>query len=262
MTTIVLTVETVVLLMLVILVAGLLRSHAEILRRLHVLDGGIDEGDDAHDSEAPVPFTTRSDVSNLSGPRSGVADVVGRGLRDDAISVNVRGVAHKSLLAFLSSGCVTCHEFWEAFRSDPGLPSSVRLVIVTQDLEAESPSRLLELAPPSVLVVASSAAWSAYAVPGAPYFVLIDGPSGHVLGEGTGVRWSQVLALLGESLADDRFFHPTFPDPEVLDGRDRSARIDAELESAGIHPGDPSLYPTADTGVPSPRGTRAEGEEE
>ena len=37
-------VETLVLVLLTLLVAGLLRSHAEILRRLHAIGAGLDPG--------------------------------------------------------------------------------------------------------------------------------------------------------------------------------------------------------------------------
>src|SRR5437764_12142881 len=50
MTNAILVVETVVLVLLTLLVAGLLRSHAEILRRLHALGSGLDP-----DAPADVP---------------------------------------------------------------------------------------------------------------------------------------------------------------------------------------------------------------
>src|SRR5258706_14191723 len=117
--------ETVVLIMLTVLVAGLLRSHADILRRLHAVDGG---GEDAT-TDVPVTFATQNRVH----------DVVGAGLRDDARNIVVAGVGHRTMLAFLSSGCLTCGEFWDAFadRASLDLPDDVRVGIVTQDAAEE-----------------------------------------------------------------------------------------------------------------------------
>jgi len=39
------------------------------------------------------------------------ADLAGVGLRDDAVTIPVVGVPHRTLLAFLSSGCLTCRGF-------------------------------------------------------------------------------------------------------------------------------------------------------
>src|SRR4029078_9833360 len=62
-----------------------------------------------------------------------------------------------------------------------------------------------------------------------PYFVLVDGPSGRVQGEGTGTNWPQVWNLLRQA-ADDSNEH----------------LIDRELLTNGVAPGDPSLYRTAE----------------
>ena len=57
-------VETVVLVLLAVLVAGLLRSHAEILRRLHTLGAGFET--DVSDA-APVALRPRGDVPRTAG---------------------------------------------------------------------------------------------------------------------------------------------------------------------------------------------------
>jgi len=78
-----LAIETVVLVLLTVLVAGLLRSHAEILRRLHALGAGLDP-----DSPASLrrsrPRVGSPDEAGIGGIGSGIAsDIDGTGLRDD-----------------------------------------------------------------------------------------------------------------------------------------------------------------------------------
>jgi hypothetical protein len=146
-----------------------------------------------------------------------------------------------TLLAFLSSGCTTCQSLWEAIPSAEAgaVPGGARLVVVTRDTSMESPSRLRALAPAEVPVVMSSRAWEDYEVPMTPYFVLVDGSTGTVAGEGTAERWPQVLSLLTDATEDAA--------AEVVAGTGRSGpararRIDDELRLAGIGPGHPSLY--------------------
>ena len=67
MTNVILAVETVALVLLTLLVAGLLRSHAEILRRLHALGAGLDP--DARDA-GPAPATARPEGLRSGGTRS------------------------------------------------------------------------------------------------------------------------------------------------------------------------------------------------
>jgi hypothetical protein len=231
-------IETVVLVLLTIVVAGLLRSHATILRRLHELGAGIEDDPNTDGGPAPRPMTP---------PASGHADatdLVGAGLRDDVVSVRVRDVEHRTLLAFLSSGCLTCREFWDAFSSrDPlGLPVDVRVVIVTKDPAEEDVKTIERLAPPHLPLVMSSDTWRDYEVPGSPYFVLADGRRGRVVGEGTGASWPQVLGLVGRAEdGNDRPRRGVVREGEMPDIAN-AARIDAELHAAGIEPGDPSLY--------------------
>jgi hypothetical protein len=229
-------VETVVLVLLVVVVTGLLRSHGEILRRLHALGAGLDP--DAVD--APAVLRPRGDQARPGAGLSPAADLSGAGLHDDAVSIPVLGVKHRTLLAFLSSGCLTCRGFWDAFGRPAtlGLPADVRLVVVTKDAAEESVRSLRELAAPDLAVVMSNAAWEQYAVPGSPYFTLVDGVSARVVGEGTGATWAQVQSLLAHAAGDEE---------EQLGSTGGAAateaRIDLELLANGIGPGDPSLYP-------------------
>ena len=226
--------EGLALLLLALLVAGLLRSHAEILRALHQL--GVDLDPDHRPGELPLTVR-RGGLAPPSGDDAAY-DVVGTRLDGSAVAVGVVGAERDTLLAFLSSGCSTCEPFWSAFRAGVDVPGDARLVVVVQD--EDSPGVLRELAGPHLDVVASSAAWSAYGVPGSPHFVLVAGRSGRVVGEGTAAGWAQVRGLLAQA-------RPAGP---PTDPRDDPHRIDAELLAAGIGPGHRSLYepPDADTG--------------
>lgn len=231
-------IEAIVLVLLTVLVAGLLRSHAAILRRLHEMGAGLGlDGRPATTAGAASPVALRpaGDAPVGDGSFGRAHDIGGTGLHDDAVLVPVDGVAHRTLLAFLSSGCLTCRTFWDAFADarELDLPQDVRLVVVTKDTHEESMAALRDLAPPDLPVVMSGATWSDYAVPGSPYFVLVDGPAGRVTGEGTGASWAQVRGLMAQAAADDA-------------DASTEARIDRELLTHGIAPGDPSLYRTAD----------------
>jgi hypothetical protein len=241
--------------LLAVLVVGLLRSHAEILRALHELGIGEDGTLGSGAGAAPVDFQVRPGVSlpRGEGSSSAVDDLVGVDPWGDPLSVAVLGTPHRTLLAFLSSGCLTCQDFWQAFAEPAslGLRADVRPVIVVKDAAHESLARVQELAPAAVPVVATSEAWSAYGIPVAPYFVLVDGSTERVLGEGAAGTWAQVRNLLGQALDD----------LDVVEGagwqrsrRAAAVRLDEiaeeELRRAGITPGHPSLYgdapPTAD----------------
>ena len=264
----------VVVALLAVLVVSLLRSHAEILRALHDLGADLDpatpdqqaraaraarEADVAESAPAAAagggtPFDTAPGVprpNELLG--MGAVDLAGVDPAGDALAVGVTGGPHRTLLAFLTSGCSTCLGFWSAFRDGVELPApDIRLVIVTKGHEAESPAAVAELAPRDATIVMSTDAWEDYGVPVAPYFALVDGDQ--VVGEGAAGTWPQVVDLLARSLADagrslgsaggGRTSRRAF-----LTGRERAERIDAELAAAGIEPGDPRLYePVTDTG--------------
>jgi hypothetical protein len=161
------------------------------------------------------------------------------------------GAEHTTLLAFLSSGCGTCADFWQAFADGAGtrLPGrDTRLVIVTRGHEAESASAVAALAPAGVTTLMSTEAYEAYSVPANPYFILVDGPSGRIIGEGAAASWNQVATLLGQAAADAGMsldgspLQRSAPDGR-MSGPERAARADADLLAAGIGPGHPSLYP-------------------
>jgi hypothetical protein len=215
--TAVVVVETLLLALMVLLVGGLLRSHAEILRRLDELQ--------------PAGSATAAPARASAASH----DVSGVTLAGDALHLGVTRPGAPTLLAFLTSGCSTCQGFWEAF-ADPRtrLPADVQLVVVTKDPSHESPARLRDLAAPGVRVVMSSAAWVDYDVPASPYFVHVDG-RGELAGEGTAQRFEQVLSLLADAVSDAA-------DADRRGSPERALRVERELEAAGIGPDHPSLY--------------------
>jgi hypothetical protein len=89
-----------------------------------------------------------------------------------------------------------------------------------------------------------TSAWEAYDIPGSPYFVLVDGRTGLVQGEGTGIDWDQVKGLLTQ-VQDDASYADDLETRRVAKYKaddERERRVDTELQAAGIGPGDPSLY--------------------
>jgi len=196
-------VETVLLVLLVVLVAALLRSHAEILRRL-----GADDG------TPRVPAPPAGARADTAAPELGGVTPTG-----DAVKLAFPGAP--TLLAFLSSACTSCAEFWEKLGENRSAPE-LRTVIVTRGADREQPAKLRRLAPDAVPVVMSSQAWEDYGVPGTPYFVLVE--DGAIKGEGVATTWSALASLVGDAVEDER-------------------GLDERLAAAGVGPEHPSLYP-------------------
>jgi hypothetical protein len=200
-------VETVLLVLLIVLVAALLRSHAELLRRLGP------EGTDV----PRVPEPSAAGPGDTAAPE--LAGVTPTG---DAVKLALTG--SPTLLAFLSSGCTSCAGFWGTLGDRRALPD-VRNVIVTRGADREQRSKLRSLAPAGVPVLMSSEAWRDYAVPGSPYFVLVEG--GEVRGEGVATTWDALASLVRDATEEQR----------------EAGDPDARLAAAGVGPGHPSLYP-------------------
>jgi hypothetical protein len=241
---------TVAVALLGVLVVGLLRSHAEILRALHQSGVVLDpDGEPAQDG----PTLDRRLPSPSEGAGSTrVADIEGVTPRLEPIVVSVNGRGRLTLLAFLSSGCLTCRSFWEAFAdTNLAVPGNARLVVVVKGPEAESPSDIVAVAATDVLTVMSTEAWAAYQVPGSPYFVLVDGEQPRVIGEGTAATWPKVERLMSSALADGRHVAGGGHHHGTTQSADSESRADAELRAAGIGHGHPSLYPHAEPEPPA-----------
>jgi hypothetical protein len=174
-----------------------------------------------------------------------VFDLMGESPQGEAMAIAVSGSGEPALLAFLSSGCGTCRNFWEAISAGEtiGLNGrNARVVAVTRGFDSESPAAVAELAGPTLTAVMTTEAFEDYRVPAAPYFVLIDGDL--VVGEGTATSWPQLRDLLSKAVADGAHGRSR---RDLLSGRLRSAKVDAELSAAGIGPDDPSLRPDQPT---------------
>ena len=189
----------VVVTLLAVLVAGLLRSQAEILRSLRGL--GVDLGPEAAGPPRRGVVVPRTEAR---GARRENPDVVGVSPTGDALLIAVRAAPQATLVAFLTSTCTTCAEFWSAFADAARypLPGDPRVVVVTKGEEAESATRLRTLAPAGVAVVMSSATWNAYGVQFAPHFAYVDGPSAQIVGEGFAATWDDLVGMLRQARAD------------------------------------------------------------
>jgi hypothetical protein len=257
-------VSTFVVLVFAVLVAGLLRSHADILRSLHELGVGVgDPATSAAGATTALPTPTTAPTGSLAdppapssapglGPAPTVAGVTPSG---DARAVAVDNNDGLTLLGFLSSGCATCAGFWDALQSPDllDLPEGTRVAIVTKGPDREVPSEVRALTTGRVPVVMSTDAWLDYKIPGSPFFVLVDGTTGYMVGQGVARHVGQLAELIRRAEHDRstdqsnprRRRREPEPEPDRLDGPARAAAADDVLQAAGIHPGDPSLYPTS-----------------
>jgi hypothetical protein len=254
---------TFVVVLLGILVAGLLRSHADILKALHDLGAGVGDpaatdmegADHRHEHGgvsplgAPVTMGPRLPAERSSQSAPAITGVTPTG---DAVGISLTDRSPLTLIAFLSTGCATCAGFWEAFQDSDrlGLPSGMRLVVVTKGPELEIPAEVQAKARSRCQVIMSTDAWRDYEVPGSPFFVLVDGAAQRRIGEGVANHMSQVVDLVRRAQGDTVTATPA---PRVaadtgatsLNGPARESANDEALLEAGIGPGHPSLYPSS-----------------
>jgi hypothetical protein len=238
--TVLLLIETALLALVVMFVVGLLRSHAEILRRLSAVEGdGADGG--------AVP-------ERMAGASTDAFDIVGETLAGDSVKVRLGPGSPTTLLAFLSSGCAACGPLWESLQRDSRVPAGARLVIVVKGPEEESATRLRELAPRARELLMSPGAWRDYSIPGSPHFVLVDGGSGAIAGRGTAASWEQIVSMVEQAVSDTSHSATETAPSRARTTSERAERAEQALASAGITAGHPSLYPA---GNPPGVGERA-----
>ncbi|KRF28807.1 hypothetical protein ASG91_03925 [Phycicoccus sp. Soil802] len=254
--------EGVAIVLLGVLVLGLLRSHALILKALHELGAGLELEKEAGTGVSlattggkpgPVPVELETGVVQATRKDSTTAhDIVGTDLdrREQQVTVTTPGT--RTLLAFLTSGCSVCQTFWDEFQGSVDVPGEGSLHIIAKGSAEESISSLRALAGDRD-VVQSSAAWVDYDIPGSPYFVYVE--DGVVTGEGSATTWAQVRGLMAQGVADSEEARTAagrsgpgllVGDAMGAGGRDNLSRIDAELLASGVRPGDPSLYRAPD----------------
>jgi hypothetical protein len=230
-------------------IVALLRSHADILRRLAALEDG---GGGQAPPRAPAP---------VAAGAMRAADITGITLAGDSVTLSLGPGSPATMLAFLTSGCASCAPLWSGLREDGQAAAlAQRVVIVTHDASRESPTRLRGIAPEAVETVMATAAWEDYAVPASPHFVLTDGAGG-VLGRGSALSWSQLVTMVSDARADADAVgggpvhtsaergtrsERTTAERAARSERttaERAARSERTLARAGIGPGHPSLHP-------------------
>jgi hypothetical protein len=223
-----------------VLVVGLLRSYATVLVRLD----GLESGGGAAGAVLPGIGTLAADLPmppERAGQRPAMT-VVGLDTAGQEVQVSTSPGGASTLLAFMTSGCTTCQGFWSALGGEESdeLTSHLRVVVVIKDPELESPSRLRAAGADRVTLVHSSKAWDDYGVPGSPYFVYIDGPTGLIHGEGSALAWEQLESLLRDAIADSEAAAAGTPTGSRAAVRAQLA--ERALIESGIALDDPSLF--------------------
>lgn len=231
--------------LLLLLVVGLLRSHAALLQRVTAIAADLDiQQGGRHDPQTsdllPVGMASPQDAPDRSGSPI-AATISGTSLDGERLEIDPRSSSGPTLVAFLSSGCLLCERFWRGPSQEESvaLPQKLRVIAVTKDSTHESPSRLRELSNDAFEVIMSSDAWTNYEVPVAPYFVHVAPRDGRILGEGAAETWTQLAQLLKDAGADLALLERS----SRHGGRvARASRVDDELARAGLTPDDPTLY--------------------
>lgn len=189
-------IETIVLVLIALLVVGLLRSHAEIIRAVESYGRGLAE--DAGEAYS-------HNLADTAGRSFAALGIAGETLEGQHADYPLWATDDRdTLLAFLTTGCKTCQTFWDVFQNaELELPHETRLIIVAKDKRHESRARLRKLAPANHDLLLSSNAWTSYHVPNSPYFVYITGANAQVVGQGTAQSWPQVLDLVAMTREED-----------------------------------------------------------
>ncbi|MEX1177680.1 MAG: hypothetical protein WEB09_04390 [Nitriliruptor sp.] len=242
---------TVVVAAQLLLLVGLLRSHAEILKQLHAFGAGVDPAGSSGPVASPAGMPTPTPIATQLGPLAPAegrraVDITGTSPVGEVLGLRTVDVDHDTVLVFLSSTCAGCAPYWRELETDLGVPDGTRVVVVTREEPDEDAAAIADLAPAGLAVVMSSSAYADLEIPGSPYVVHVEGRSGRVRGEGTAASWPAVRNLLLRGSASEG---STRAKAAADTRRERDA--DRHLLAAGISPGDPSLYQRADgTTVP------------
>jgi hypothetical protein len=226
-------VETVLLVVALVYIVALLRSHADILRRLSALE----EGGGGSVLAPPVAAVGGGEVYTAG-------EISGATLAGDSVMLSFGAGSPTTLLAFMTSGCASCAPLWAGLRGAGAVGALAdRVVVVTHDTSRESPARVRRLAPEGVDVVMASSAWEDYAVPASPHFVLTDGAGG-ILGRGSALSWDQLVTMVADARAEAEDARAGADGAGARTTAERAARSERMLSRSGIGPGHPSLYPS------------------
>lgn len=225
-----------VIVLLAAVVIGLLKSNAEVLRRLDRLGVRLeDDPSSGPHQPSPIEFSPRRDRGAPVPPISGIVP------DGEPVVASPMAGHDPVLLAFLSTSCSSCTGFWENLSDSTKRigERQHRVIIVTLGPEEESPTRASSLRRGDAQVIMSSSSWDDYQVPGAPYFVLVDPTSG-IVGEGSVSTYDSLAGFLDDT-ANDREWDRRNRVGDRTD-RDREDRINDELTNAGFLPDDPRFY--------------------
>lgn len=194
--------------LLTVLVAALLRSHGDSLRRLELVERRLARAE-KRDRREPAPATPPPVPAQVVAeePDGDAVDIRGTGPAGEPVTIALEESSSPTLVAFLSTGCGTCTTIWTRLR-DEGLAEvapGVRPVVVVKDARYEDPEAVRRLADGSDLPVAlSSEAWVDYEVPGSPYLMLVSPRPGSVVAESSVHRWDDVVAMARRAAAHSR----------------------------------------------------------
>ncbi len=116
---------------------AVLRSHAEILRRLHALENRLGSDGFTLGDEPEARVDPRAAYARSAGAQA--PDIVGETLAGDVVKLALGPGAPRTLLAFLSTGCSVCGSLWEELRTGGPVAPGLRIVVVTKGSDRESP---------------------------------------------------------------------------------------------------------------------------
>ena len=194
---------------------------------------------------SPAVLRPRGDLPRDGDGLGPAADLAGVGLHDDAVSIPVVGVQHRTLLAFLSSGCLTCRGFWDAFAGPrrSASPPTCGSSSSPRTRPRRACTRCASSRAPDLAVVMSNAAWEHYTVPGLAVLRARRRRRrprrrrrhGRVVGSRC-----RACSRTPPATKPTRLRSPAAARPPP-----RRASTASSL-AHGIHPGDPRLYRTAD----------------
>lgn len=247
-----------------VFVLGLLRSFADIVRRLAQVERALRASQDGETSstmpDGVLPLATSVSSAVLS-------DIRGYTTTLEPITIELAEVSTSYLLlAFLSTSCFSCLDIWRdviaegegaaVVTASPG--QAATLVILLKDRETENLGKAHALAKDTkVPVLFAGELWDALDVAGSPYFALVDMSTRRLAGAGSARSWGQLKSLATDAMLEISLLAERPPPSSSRGYRSIIEREDEELMRAGIHPGHPSL--TAPISGAEPPPTRSNG---